>query len=1045
MKNRARNPRLRGTRVNPLKLDPTRTTTLRREAIADVRRRFARLALALDELIVRQDSFGLRERRPFDPLKTNAFCPTGPGGGIDNSCSPGDGSVSSVAVSSRLIEKSDGLYTVSASSDDKEMGQVSFKIKETIDEEGRSIRVAKVEGNAAMHSEFRGKGLSKHLYKEALRHAKNLGADVWESASAMVPETVSTYKRLGARFVPNIPDVVFKMGPGLRPGEIRGGVYRIPLDNTTTNVFCPTGEGGGVDPRCGASEGEGTFVRVMAKERGGSAKSEVKIGVDQSASMISAMIWSSRGKNKGWGKGLLYDGKIYAWPESDSESSHHGSVAEALGLPAPKFGREGYKKLYFRQGFDEPLEVRAEHRADAEFVKSKLKNVVVVNVGKFTTNERWELKSSPEQLVAFQEWLKKQLRWYVVGMTEDQLWARYVQEGFRKGAGRAFDDLRSKRGPTFRSGDFLQGERRQFLSSSFRRPETVEKVKILASRTFEELNNVGEEIRLKLGRVLTDGLARGDNPRVIAREMRDRLAIPQRRAETIARTEIIRAHAEGQLSAMEDLGVDEVGVMVEWSTAGDDRVCFPAGVTVKTDRGDVPIETVTTSDRVLTRKGYKRVLDTSKRDYDGRFSTVAWDSGSVTCTSNHRLWTDNRGWVRADRLVLGDVLDTGSDDRSEVRGVVDHVLRQTDDQDSSASQNRVSPLVLRRVGVPVRAVAFDRYAQGRDVEVDTISSDLLLADEVVLHRGQQLAHFGLDGRLSARSSVTLEGAVPSIAFGARRNSEDFAARQASNANGRSSTLFGAVLDEDSTGEVRRLDVNSVVARHTLSPLASLATLPRAVVHSVLPGGGHHELLAARDARLLDDRRPSQVAGAGAVLPAAGLGGRGSVDHLLADDARDVASDLPALGVATMRAELVDGLHSDARSKRPLAERALVQKRHRENPRHGSSFIIPVYCLKVEDEPEFYANGVLVHNCEACSPMEGVVLKLEEAHGMIPRHPNCRCSFIPANVGESRKEQVRGKTKIERQIDLSARLAGDAFDQGIEIDRNRPRALVSPTR
>ena len=78
-------------------------------------------------------------------------------------------------------------------------------------------------------------------------------------------------------------------------------------------------------------------------------------------------------------------------------------------------------------------------------------------------------------------------------------------------------------------------------------------------------------------------------------------------------------------------------------------------------------------------------------------------------------------------------------------------------------------------------------------------------------------------------------------------------------------------------------------------------------------------------------------------------------------------------------------------------------------------------------------------------MEGVVLKLSEATGMIPRHPNCRCSFIPANVGESREGQTRGKAKIERAIDVSARLAGDAFDQGIEIDRNRPRALVSSTR
>jgi len=35
----------------------------------------------------------------------------------------------------------------------------------------------------------------------------------------------------------------------------------------------------------------------------------------------------------------------------------------------------------------------------------------------------------------------------------------------------------------------------------------------------------------------------------------------------------MRCHSEGQLDAMEDMGATELGVAVEWSTAGDDRVC----------------------------------------------------------------------------------------------------------------------------------------------------------------------------------------------------------------------------------------------------------------------------------------------------------------------------------------------------------------------------------------------------------------------------------------------------------------------------------------
>jgi SPP1 gp7 family putative phage head morphogenesis protein len=95
----------------------------------------------------------------------------------------------------------------------------------------------------------------------------------------------------------------------------------------------------------------------------------------------------------------------------------------------------------------------------------------------------------------------------------------------------------------------------------------------LAGRVFTELKNVTETLATKLSRRLTDGLVQGQNPRTIAKGMVVDLGMASRQAETIARTEIIRAHAEGAIDHYEELGVTELGVMVEWSTAGDGRVC----------------------------------------------------------------------------------------------------------------------------------------------------------------------------------------------------------------------------------------------------------------------------------------------------------------------------------------------------------------------------------------------------------------------------------------------------------------------------------------
>lgn len=194
-----------------------------------------------------------------------------------------------------------------------------------------------------------------------------------------------------------------------------------------------------------------------------------------------------------------------------------------------------------------------------------------------TVNTRWRFLTTPEKVTAFNEWLRSQVEAEVIaGATAEQIerayWTRYVEEGYRKGAGRAFDDVR----PAATAGnlDFYQGTRQQFLRDAFAHPVSVDKVKLLAGRVLTDLKGVNEAMAADMSRVLTDGLVRGDSPLTVARALNKRVdAIGRTRARTIARTETIRAHAEGQLDALEQLGVEKVGVMVEWSTTGDDLVC----------------------------------------------------------------------------------------------------------------------------------------------------------------------------------------------------------------------------------------------------------------------------------------------------------------------------------------------------------------------------------------------------------------------------------------------------------------------------------------
>ncbi len=100
------------------------------------------------------------------------------------------------------------------------------------------------------------------------------------------------------------------------------------------------------------------------------------------------------------------------------------------------------------------------------------------------------------------------------------------------------------------------------------------RVRVLQARAFTELRGVTNAMAQQISSILTDGLIAGDNPSTIAAAINERVdAIGLVRANTLARTEIIRAHHMGNIDTLEAAGVQGVKVLAEWATAGDARVC----------------------------------------------------------------------------------------------------------------------------------------------------------------------------------------------------------------------------------------------------------------------------------------------------------------------------------------------------------------------------------------------------------------------------------------------------------------------------------------
>lgn len=127
------------------------------------------------------------------------------------------------------------------------------------------------------------------------------------------------------------------------------------------------------------------------------------------------------------------------------------------------------------------------------------------------------------------------------------------------------------------------------VRSVFNQPVHADRAGLIYTRTYTELRGVTDQMANQMSQVLAQGIIDGKGPRDIARLLNKTISgaggtldlvdtlgrfIPaQRRAQTIARTEVIRAHHIANVQEMRNFGVAGVSVQVEFRTAGDDRVC----------------------------------------------------------------------------------------------------------------------------------------------------------------------------------------------------------------------------------------------------------------------------------------------------------------------------------------------------------------------------------------------------------------------------------------------------------------------------------------
>lgn len=204
----------------------------------------------------------------------------------------------------------------------------------------------------------------------------------------------------------------------------------------------------------------------------------------------------------------------------------------------------------------------------SKIIQKRAEQIINANHFQFLTNDR--------KVSEFKKWLKIQVDSNILqvsGGLVDRPWtAEYIDSAYKKGMMGAYTAVHHE--DLSKSPDWYLGTKEGFLRQAFAQPESTAKVRLLYTRSYSDLKGITDQMDVQMSRILANGLVNGEGPLAIARQMSNSIeGLSKTRAQVLARTEIINAHAEGQLDAFEQLGVEKVNAEVEWLTAGDGLVC----------------------------------------------------------------------------------------------------------------------------------------------------------------------------------------------------------------------------------------------------------------------------------------------------------------------------------------------------------------------------------------------------------------------------------------------------------------------------------------
>ena len=340
------------------------------------------------------------------------------------------------------------------------------------------------------------------------------------------------------------------------------------------NTFCPTGSGGGVDPTCSPKDKKSTSSASKKKAKVvwfsqddeemdyDLADEALQVAKRSGINILSDKELTAATIEKGKVTAALFtglSGDVYSFDVAvDPTHQGKGLGSQLLDLGIREF--DNYREMGASMKIDvvNPLVIEMLKRRGFS-VTGEFRGHTFLEI---TTNSRWAFESSQSKVDSFEDWLKAKLSEVLDEKdihSKTDWWQIYIERAYKFGAARAFDQINKKKVPP--TEGFLGAK--QFFMGSFPK----ERLKLLIARTYKGIQGLTDSMRNQLTQELTDGMLQGLTYKQIGERLDQKLNIGLNRAKTIARTEIVRAQAEGQLAAIKALGIEQIGIQVEFNTA----------------------------------------------------------------------------------------------------------------------------------------------------------------------------------------------------------------------------------------------------------------------------------------------------------------------------------------------------------------------------------------------------------------------------------------------------------------------------------------------